>query len=299
MVDRKLGRGLDFFLSGGRSATPASHTASSEETLQVEVGMLAPNPHQPRGEMRPQELAELAASIKSNGILQPILARRVGDRYEIVAGERRWRAAKEAGLERVPVLVKPITDEESAVFALVENLQRSDLNAIEKARAFQALQARFQASQEVVAKRVGLDRSTVANFLRLLDLPEEVQAHVSRGTLSMGHARALLGIQDPEVRIQLADDCIRQQLSVRALEERVRELASGPAAPADGEQAIEGKASAAPRSRPVWLNELEETLVEALGTTVAIRYGRKKSQILIECVGREEFERIYARLKNC
>jgi ParB family chromosome partitioning protein len=294
MVDRRLGRGLDFFLSGGRNSqqVPAGHATPGEETILVEVNLLAPSPNQPRREMHEQELQELAASIRASGILQPILARRVNDRYEIVAGERRWRAARLAGLERVPVLVKPVTDDESAVFGLVENLQREDLNAIEKASAFKSLVNRFQASQDEVARRVGLERSTVANFLRLLDLPSEVQAHVSRGTLSMGHARALLGLGDAPSRIKLAE-AVRHAWSVRKLESEVREITVGK--PADA-RAVAAKG--AQRPRPAWLNEIEETLVENFGTAVKVQYGRKRSSITIECAGREEFERILSRLKD-
>lgn len=300
MVDRRLGRGLDFFLSGGRGQAPAAAGSASaapgEETMMVDVGSLAPSPNQPRRSMVEAELQELAASIKASGILQPILARRVGDKLEIVAGERRWRAAQLAGLDKVPVLVKAISDDESAVFGLVENIQRADLNAIDKAIAFQKLQERLQCAQEEIARRVGLERSSVANFLRLLDLPTEVQEHVSRGTLSMGHARALLGLPDADGRVKLADECIRQGMSVRKLEALVKDVALR--APKDQAQAVAGAASTTKKARPVWLNELEENLVESLGTPVSVRYGRKRSQIVIDCAGREEFERIYAKLKN-
>ena len=297
MVDRRLGRGLDFFLSGAKQAagTPrAEPTAGSRqaegEVLHVEVGALAVSPFQPRKVIREEELNELAESIRSSGILQPILARRVGDRLEIVAGERRWRAAKIAGLSHVPVLVRSITDQDSAVFGLVENLQREDLNAIEKALGFASLLEVLKVSQEELAKKVGLDRSTVANFLRLLDLPEGVRAHVSRGTLSMGHARCLLALPDAESMQLMADQAIKLGWSVRALEARVREAL----------EASKGQAAKAAvgRQRPVWLNELEESLVDGLGTPVTIRYGRKRSQIIIECAGREEFERVFQRLKN-
>ncbi|MBK8099190.1 MAG: ParB/RepB/Spo0J family partition protein [Planctomycetes bacterium] len=294
MVDRRLGRGLDFFLSGGRGSQPVQqgHSSPTEETLQVEVGALGPSPHQPRREFGETELQELAASIRANGILQPILARRVHDRYEIVAGERRWRAAKIAGLERVPVLIKPITDEESAVFGLVENLQREDLNAIEKAQAFRKLLAQLKVTQDDLAKRVGLDRSSVTNFLRLLDLPSEVQAHVSRGTLSMGHARCLLGLSDPAAIVTMADESIRLGWSVRELEQRVKQVTLGQAKGAE-------PAAERPRSsRPVWLKEIEETLMEALGTKVAVKGTAKKSKIVIECANRAEFDRVYDRLKN-
>lgn len=336
MVDRKLGRGLDFFLSpANRGVTPpaqparpapapapeapaessfpvtapsvppsmvvapqpAVHTAPTEapaagEMVMVSVGTLVANPHQPRTDIDQSDLTELSQSIKESGVLQPILARRVGGGLQIVAGERRWRAAKLAGLTEVPVLIRATTDEESAVFALVENLQREDLNAIEKAKAFRQLQAQLGAKQEEVAQQVGLDRSTVANFMRLLELAPEVQQHVSRGTLSMGHARALLTIKDPKLQTQLADEVIRQSLSVRALEELVRQHAVGLPATATP------KKRSAQQVKAAWLKEIEETLVETFSTTVQVKYGRKSSVIQITCAGREEFERIYARLKE-
>lgn len=297
MVDKRLGRGLEFFLSGAKGApSPSVGAPPADEALQVDVALLGPNPQQPRDPIQPEEIRDLTESIRATGILQPILARRVGTRYEIVAGERRWRAAMAAGLERVPVLVRAISDEESGVFALVENLQREDLNAIEKATAFQKLLASLKCSQEDLAKKVGLDRSTVANFLRLLDLPKEVQAHVSRGTLSMGHARALLGLPTSEYQLKVAEEAIRRGLSVRDVEGMVKQLALG-AAPSS-EAAVADAVAGSKRTRPVWLNELEETLVETLGTPVTIRYGRKRSKIVIECAGREEFDRIYSKLKG-
>ena len=297
MVDRRLGRGLDFFLSGGKGAKPAMGAAAAEEAQDgqrtVPVGLLQPNPHQPRGPIDEADLGEMAASIRANGILQPILVRAIGDRYEIVAGERRWRAAQLAKLESVPVLVRSITDDESAVFALVENVQRADLNAMEKATAFRQLQEKLGATQEDVARRVGLERSTVANFVRLLELPAEVQAHVSRGTLTMGHARALLGLVDPEVLVPMADTAIRGGWSVRVLEQKVREANEATTQPDKP-----AKAAGGAKARPVWLKELEETLMENLATPISVRYGRKRSQIIIECGSREEFERLYERLKN-
>lgn len=302
MVDRRLGRGLDFFLSGGRGSTaptpaaartvPAAIGSASpqEEILLAPIGQLRPSPYQPRKHIGEAELKELADSVGKSGLLQPILARRTGDGLEIVAGERRWRAAQLAGLTKVPVLVRTISDQESAVFGLVENLQREDLNAIEKARGFQLLMDQLGSTQEDVAARVGLDRSTVANFVRLLDLPPAVQEHVSRGTLSMGHARCLLALADQEAMVVAADAAIRQGLSVRALEAKVKEtLEASKGKPTAGSKA---------KARPVWLNELEESLVDSLGTPVAIRYGRKRSQIIIDCAGREEFERIFQRLKG-
>ncbi|MCK5942174.1 MAG: ParB/RepB/Spo0J family partition protein [Planctomycetes bacterium] len=257
--------------------------------------MIEPNPYQPRKDLDAEELKTLAGSIAESGILQPILARKVGDRFQIVAGERRWRAAQIAGLEQVPVLCRELSDNDSAVFALVENLQREDLNAIEKAQGIKLLMDQTKATQEQVAKQVGFQRSSVANFLRLLELPEGVQAHVSRGTLTMGHARALLALPDHETMEITAEATIKQGLSVRALESLIKDMQAG----MTGKKS---KASAEPakskKARPVWLNELEESLVEALSTPVTIKYGRKRSQIVIECAGREEFERVFERIKN-
>lgn len=302
MVDRRLGRGLDFFLSGGRAApTPppvAPRAAAApearalgDEVFLAPVEQLRPSPFQPRKHIAEAELEELAASIRKSGVLQPVLARRVGDNLELVAGERRWRAAQVAGLKQIPVLVREISDQDSAVFGLVENLQREDLNAIEKANGFRLLMQQLSATQDEVANRVGLDRSTVANFLRLLDLPKAIQDHVSRGTLSMGHARSLLALGDPETMVRVADEAIRAGWSVRALESKVKEAQAATLGTA---QARKAKG----RARPVWLAEIEESLVDSLGTPVSVRYGRKRSQIVIECAGREEFERIYQRLKG-
>lgn len=268
----------------------ASPQAADSGVVAVDIKTLAPSPHQPRKEFSADELDQLARSIRATGVLQPILVRQRGDQLEIIAGERRWRAAKLAGLERIPALIREISDDQAAVFGLVENIQRTDLNAIEKALAMQRIQRMTKASQEEVARQVGLDRSTVANLLRLLDLPEDVQAHVSRGTLTMGHARALLGLASPEEQRTVAEAIVRQRLSVRKVEALVQQLQSvgtpnRPAKSASGE-------------RPVWVNEIEETLVESLGTSVRVRYGRKRSTIAIECLGREEFERVYELLKS-
>lgn len=313
MVDRRLGRGLDFFLSGSRKqdGKPTTPKASGSLTNQPEpppaatageqvqtVGLdqLEPNPYQPRKEMEESELKTLAQSIQESGILQPILARKAGDRLQIVAGERRWRAAKLAGLTEVPVLCRELSDNESAVFALVENLQREDLNAIEKAQGIKLLMDELKATQAQVAKQVGFERSTVANFLRLLELPAAVQAHVSRGTLSMGHARCLLALPDHETMEITADASIKQNLSVRALESLVKDMLEGSKGNSQSAETT-GKPKRK-ADRPVWLNELEENLVESLSTPVVIKYGKKRSQIIIECAGREEFERVFGRLKN-
>ena len=201
------------------------------------------------------------------------------------------------------MLVREVSDEQSALFGLVENLHREDLNPIEKAQAFRRIQQITKGSQDEVARQVGLDRSTVANFVRLLDLPAEVQAHVSRGTLSMGQARALLAVPDADGRLRLAEQAIRERWSVRQVESAAQAWKDGgPTAPAPeggSEQAPSGSGSdAKAKERPLWLKEIEDNLSEALGTSVQVRYGRKRSKIVIECLGRDEFERIYEQLQK-
>jgi ParB family chromosome partitioning protein len=266
---------------------------SGEEVHRLDLSQVEPSPHQPRREFAEKELEELARSIRTSGILQPILVRPAAGGYQIVAGERRWRAARLAGLERIPAVVREIDDQRAAVFSLVENVQRTDLNAIEKARAFREILDLSKGNQGELAKQVGLDRSTVTNFLRLLDLPEDVQAMVSRGTLSMGHARALLGLATSEEQATVAKEVVRKKLSVRQVEALIQSL----------NVATDPKAKKAGRigdkpGRPVWVNEIEETLTGILGTPVAVYYGRKRSRITIECTGREQFERVYERLKG-
>ncbi len=294
MVGRRLGRGLDFFLSGSEEQKPEVGTV--EELV---LGELQPSAHQPRHEFAPEELEHLSNSIRTAGVLQPILVRRGGlggRKYEIVAGERRWRAAKMAGLTTVPAIIREVTDEQAAVFGLVENIHRTDLNAIERAKALRRIQAMTRGSQEDVARQVGLDRSTVANLTRLLDLPEEVQAHVSRGTLTMGHARALLGLATDAERCSVAGEVLRKKLSVRQVEALVQSLVVSE--PGVAKQPGKSEVRSGKGERPLWLNEIEETLVEALGTQVTVHYGKKRARIMIECIGREEFERVYEKLKG-
>lgn len=291
MVERRLGRGLDFFLSRNDKGKESAPVADIQE---VDLAALKTNPFQPRTEFNEAELKQLADSIRANGLLQPILVRRVGPQLEIVAGERRWRAAKLAGLERIPAVVRDVPDDAAAVFALVENLQRADLNPMEKARALRRVGEATGANHDELARRLGLDRSTIANFVRLLDLTEPVQDLVSRGTLTMGHARALIGLpaQDQQA---LAESAVRERLTVRDIEARAQERKSTvPHVAVAGEPVATG----AKKSRPIWLNEIEDTLAESLGTSVHVRYGRKRSLITVECHGREDFERVYEMLKG-
>jgi ParB family chromosome partitioning protein len=293
MVERRLGRGLDFFLSRGEKAEKRDEGKEGTAISELEVSSLKPNPFQPRKEFSDADLKDLAESIRANGVIQPIVVRRTPDGHEIVAGERRWRAARIAGLERIPAVVRDVPDDAAAVLALVENVQRTDLNAIEKAHAFRHLAEVTGARQEELAKRLGLDRSTVANFIRLLELSDGVQALVSRGTLSMGHARAMLGLAE-EQQESLADAVIRQRLSVREVEARVQALK----APSQKEPEATGAQRSTGKGRPAWIHEIEDTLAQIFDASVHVRYGRKRSVIAIECRGREEFERVYELLKS-
>lgn len=233
MADKRrpaLGRGMAALLSNAApppSALPA-HAAAGKGFLMLPVEAVERNPDQPRKRFDEAKLEELAASIRQHGVVEPILVRREGSRYRILAGERRWRAAQRAGLREVPALVREATDREAFELALVENIQRADLNAIEEAEAYEVLASEHGLTQEQIAARVGKERSTVANALRLLKLPEEVRDTVRTGQLDMGHARALLGLGGADEMKRLAQRAVREGLSVRALEALIRALGKKP-----------------------------------------------------------------------
>lgn len=201
---------------------------ANEEMFEIDIDLIEPNSFQPRMNFDEERLEELAQSIRSNGIIQPLLIRRIDDgRYQIVAGERRWRAAQRAGLSKVPCIIKEIPEEKMLELALVENIQRQELNAIEEAHAYKRLIESLGLTQEMVAQRVGRDRTFITNYLRLLRLPEDIQQLVESEKLSMGHARALLGIDDPEVQRNLANKIIEKGFSVRETERAIKKLISG------------------------------------------------------------------------
>ena len=216
MLRRKaLGRGLSALLP------EPEPVAANDAAAEVPIDSLIPNPYQPRTALEPARLAELAASLRESGMVQPILVRRLGGRYQIIAGERRWKAAQQAGLARVPVTVRDVADERLLELALVENIQRQELTALEEAQAFQRLQEELQLSQEDLARKVGKDRSTVTNTLRLLRLPRAVRELLAAGRLDAGHGRALLGLERGEDQVALAEEAARRGLSVREVERRV------------------------------------------------------------------------------
>jgi ParB family chromosome partitioning protein len=286
-----LGKGLSALIP---DAPPAP--AASGITNELDIDRLSPNDQQPRLHMDEARLDELAASIKANGVIQPIVVRKHGDDYRIIAGERRWRAARRAGLTRVPVVVKDVAGADASrqvlEMALIENIQRADLNAIEEAKAYRRLLDEFHLTQDAVATAVGKDRATVANTMRLLKLPVEVQNDVSSATLTMGHARALLALPGEQTQLQLARDIKTRGLSVRETEALVKRVLEG------------GEMSAPPGARPstptaaadVHTRAAEDKLKLQLGTRVRIKRKGKGGRIEIDFTNEDELIRIYEAL---
>lgn len=279
MTDKRpaLGRGLSALIP---DAPPAR-----EAPLEIDLDRLAPNRLQPRQQIDETGLDELAQSIKTNGVIQPILVRRQGTGYEIVAGERRWRAAQRAGLLRVPVIVREVPDEKLLEIALIENIQREDLNPIEEATAYRRLVDEFHLTQDEVATAVGKDRSSVANYLRLLKLPDDVRAEVASGALSMGHARALLGVGELAAQQRVAREVLAKGLSVRDTEALVRHEADKTRPAPPPERAVDVHTRAA-----------EERLRFALGTRVRIVRKGKGGRIEIDFATEGELQRLYEKL---
>lgn len=289
---RGLGKGLGALIPSQGSADDAATTGPSG-LLQVPVSDIVPNPRQPRTKMDPDSLAELAASIKEHGLLQPLIITRALPTarvpYQLIAGERRWRAAQQAGLDVVPVLLKEATPQQFLELALVENIQRADLNPLEEAEAYQALMSDFNLNQQHVAERVGKSRVAVANTLRLLRLPERVKVLLADGVLSEGHARALLGLPDDEAILQAAGVVVSRGLTVRQTEDLVRRLAEAKTGP--DQEAIEEDDPDRVNTR-----RLEEAFRGALGTKVALTRGRKGGRLVISFYSDEELQTIYERI---
>ena len=279
-----LGKGLSALIPDAPEARLAP--------VEVDVDRLSPNDLQPRGNMDHTALERLAQSITSSGVIQPIVVRKVGDRFHIIAGERRWRAAKMAGLLRVPVVVRDVDpgDERALLeMALIENIQREDLNPIEEALAYRRLSDQFAMTQEAIAGAVGKDRATVANVLRLLRLPEEVRADVAGGTLSMGHARALLGLTSETSQRQLARDVIARSLSVRETESLVKKL---------GDEQVPKSEPKALKVPDVHTRAAEEKLRLVLGTRVRIVRRGERGRIEIDFGSEDELIRIFEQLTD-
>lgn len=288
MKGKKLGKGLDYLL-GEALGAPVEAPASSVTTLassEIPIKEIRPNPFQPRKVWDPAEVEELANSIQEQGLIQPIVVRKVDGGFQIVAGERRFRACQKLGRETIPALIREFDDKGMLEVALVENLQRKDLNPIEKAQAFKALIDRFRLTHEAVSTRLGLERSSVTNFLRLLDLPESVRDAVSRGTLSMGHARCLVGLNSPGEQLLLAKKIEREGISVRKLERMVQNLKSPPAAKVESVKGIS----------PAIVKDHEEKLRRHFETKVRIKSGKGRGAIIIEYYNLDDFDRILDKI---
>jgi ParB family transcriptional regulator, chromosome partitioning protein len=279
MADKRpaLGRGLSALIPDAPAA-PAS-----ERALEVDIDRLRPNKFQPRAQMDDGRIEELARSIRSNGVIQPIIVRKAENGYEIVAGERRWRASQRAGLLKVPIVVRDIPDDKLLAVALIENIQREDLNPIEEAVAYRRLADEFGLTQEQIAESVGKDRSSVANYVRLLKLPDAIRDHVASGTLSMGHARALLGLQDSGAQLRVGEDVVERGLSVRETESLVKKTIEPPSKKPEGVKDVHTRAA-------------EERLRFALGTRVRIVRKGKRGRLEIDFGDENELQRLFEQL---
>lgn len=277
MTRKALGRGL--------SALLADSLAQGDELLEVDIDLIEPNPDQPRYHFNERKLEELAQSIKSNGLVQPILLRRVASgRYQIVAGERRWRASQRAGLHKVNAVIRSIPDAKLLELALIENIQRQELNPIEEAQAYQRLIQNLGLTQDEVAQRVGKDRSSIANYLRLLKLPTKIQQMLEEDLLSMGHARALLGLESEQDQLRLAEEIISGKLSVRETEQAVKRATSSPSI----------RESSTQNGNDANIRAAELKLKRYLGTPVKISLNQNGGKIEVEFGSMSELDRIYS-----
>ncbi|WP_046227288.1 ParB/RepB/Spo0J family partition protein [Paenibacillus dauci] len=281
-MNKRLGKGLDALI-------PSLSVSEDDKVIEIPLKELRPNPFQPRKAFDDDNIQELADSIAQHGVIQPIIVRKVLKGYEIIAGERRFRASQVAGKKTIPAVVRTFSDQQVMEIALIENLQRENLNAMEVATAYQALMEEFKLTQEDLSARVGKSRSHIANFLRLLSLPDEVKEYVSRGTLSMGHARALVGIKKEDLILMLAHRAIEEGWSVRQLEEAVQNLETRRK---DNDKDKDKKADP-------YLVDVEQTLQSRFQTTVKIRNSSKdKGKIELNYYSRQELERLLEMLNN-
>jgi len=278
-----LGRGLSALIPDAPPAPPAPSVATAERGFDVDTDLLRPNKFQPRGRMDDAKIEDLARSIMANGIIQPIVVRRVENGYEIIAGERRWRAAQRAGLLKVPVAVRDIPEDRLLAAALIENIQREDLNPLEEAQAYRRLADEFHLTQDQIADAVGKDRSSVANYVRLLRLPHELRDDIAAGSLSMGHARALLSLPDAAAQLRVGRDVVAKQLSVRETEALVK-------------KAVEPERKKEEPQKDVHTRAAEDRLRFVLGTRVRIIRKRKRGRLEIDFGSEDELQRIYVQL---
>ncbi len=308
MAKNVLGRGLGALIqtrppgsTGNGGITPpgtgAIGPATGEVVRKIKLDDIRSSPFQPRHDFKPESLSELVDSIREQGIIQPLIVRKVGAHYELIAGERRWRAAKTLALSHAPAIVREASDQEVLELALIENLQRADLNVVEEARAYARLAAEFNLRQEDIARKVGKSRAAVANAMRLLDLDSRVQKWLTDERLSVGHAKVLLGVKAPDEQHLLAEHIIRQHSTVRVAEKLVQEHNARQGATQTGPGS---RANAAARALdrqveiPAALQHLQNRLREHLATHVALRHGDKKGLIEIEYYGNDDLQRLLA-----
>ncbi len=274
----RLGKGLEALLAGTSDERPGDVVAVGTEAI-------SPNPFQPRRTFDEEKLRELADSIGTHGVVQPIIVRRSGDAFQLVAGERRWRAAKLAGLDEIPALVEDLGDRDVMEIALIENLQREDLSPVEEARAYEVLQKEFSLTQRELAQRVGVSRSQVANVLRLLQLPEEIQDMIQSGLLSMGHAKIVLGLEE-DLREGFASEIAERGWSVREAEKAATRVGT----------AERPRSPKAPGPTDVFLRDIERRLTSALNSRVNVRSSGKRGKIVIEYRDIDDLERLLTTL---
>lgn len=288
MTRKALGRGLGALIPS-RTTEPTAPAPAPPQAglLQLDIGKIVANPHQPRKQFADDKLEELSASISAKGLIQPVVVRPLPDgRYELIAGERRWRAAAKAGIARIPAVVRSVESAEAMELALIENIQRENLNPIETAQAYRQLAETFDLSHEEIAGRVGKDRTSVTNLLRLLNLPDEIQADVASGALSMGHARAILGIPGREGQLAARSAVLAKGLSVRETELFAKNLAR----PRKVKQRNDDK-------NDIYIKELESSIRSALGTKVAIRHRGKAGVIELHYFSIDELDRLVNHLR--
>ena len=286
MMEKKaLGRGLDALLrpaaveSASSVASPRHDTTNSEQVLQIPIAEIKTNKYQPRLDFNQERLSELASSIKEKGVVQPILVRRSGDGYELIAGERRLRAVKSIGIDKIPAIVKNVDDLDMLELSLIENIQREELNPIEAAASFQKFITDFGFTQEKIAQVLGKDRSTIANTIRLLGLPKKIQDYISKGSITAGHAKAILSLPSEMEQLRVCNLVVKKGLSVRETENVVARRASGVKAP------LETKKDQS-------IIDIEAQLQQLFGTRIRIFHGKKRGKIQIEYYSTEDMNRI-------
>jgi ParB family chromosome partitioning protein len=291
MAKAALGKGLGALINP-RVASPTPVVENGERVQRITLSLLVPSPLQPRTVFRDEHLEELVSSIKEHGIIQPLIARQRSGHFELIAGERRWRAAQKAGLEEAPVIIREASDQEVLELALIENLQREDLNPIEEARAFARLAHEFHLRQEDIAQKVGKSRAAVANSMRLLDLHEQVQSWLTQERISVGHAKVLLSLKDRGEQARLAEEIIRRNLTVRAAEKLVAEqfAQAGAVKPTRN-----GSSGSGPTLAPVY-QHVQNRLQNHLATHVVLHHGEKRGRIEIEYYGNDDLQRLLALL---